>query len=57
MITFTHDELLMLRWLVDVHGTGSLEADRRSFILMKLDKMLAEDGQRLVLHSAMCLRH
>lgn len=57
MISFTHDELLKLRWLVSVHGPDTLESDSMKFIILKIDRMIAEDGQKLVIHNTSCLRH
>ena len=45
-LTFTHDDLLILRWCV-FDAKDSLPADQRKFLLMKLDKMLAEDDEHL----------
>ena len=56
MIAFTHEELLQLRWLV-FDASGTLEPDKRAFLLLKLDKMIADDGQRLIMHNAACLKH
>ena len=43
MITFTHDEKLLLRWLVAV-ADGVLDMSDRDMLLMKLDRALKEDG-------------
>ena len=50
-MTFTHEELLLLKWLVQ-DAEDKLSKDHRSFLLVKLDKMLAEDGERLVVVTA-----
>lgn len=47
-ITFTHEEKLLLRILV-YQSPDKLLPDQRSFLMMKLDKMLQEDGERLVI--------
>ena len=43
MITFTHEEKLLLRWLV-ADAEGRIEMSDRDTMLMKLDRMLKEDG-------------
>ena len=43
MITFTHTEKLLLRWLV-ARAEGDLEMSDRDMLLMKLDRALKEDG-------------
>ena len=43
MITFTHDEKLLLRWLV-ARADGDLEMSDRDMLLLKLDRALKEDG-------------
>ena len=51
MITFTHEEKLLLKWSLeqtkDLHDPESFK-----FLMMKLDKMLAEGGERLVVVTA-----
>ena len=43
MITFTHTEKLLLRWLV-ARAEGEIEMSDRDMLLLKLDKALKEDG-------------
>ena len=43
MITFTHEEKLLLRWLV-ASADGCLDMSDRDTLLMKLDRMLKDDG-------------
>ena len=43
MITFTHTEKLLLRWLV-ASADGALDMSDRDMLLMKLDRALKEDG-------------
>lgn len=48
-LTFTHEELLNLKWLVE--NTDMLTDDMQQMLSLKLTKMLAGDGERLVLVS------
>ncbi len=43
MITFTHEEKLLLRWLV-AESESRMDKSDKDTLLMKLDKMLQEDG-------------
>ena len=43
MISFSHDELLHLKWLVE---TGEIPDDIKVVLRMKIDKLLAEDGMK-----------
>ena len=56
MMTFTHEELLLLKWLVQ-DAEDKLSKDHRSFLLVKLDKMLAEDGERHIVVKTPSFRH
>lgn len=47
--TFTHEELLNLKWLVE--NTDMLTDDMQQMLSLKLTKMLAGDGERLVVVS------
>ena len=49
MITFTHDENLILRWLV-FDAKDKIPADKRAFLLAKIDHALAQDGEMLRIH-------
>lgn len=55
-MTFTHEELLLLRWLV-FDAKDKLPKDQRSFLLVKLDKMLADDGLRFEIAKTPSFRH
>ena len=46
--TFTNEDLLVLRWCV-FDAKDSLPVDQRKWLLEKIDKMLDEEGQRLVI--------
>ena len=46
-ITFTHEEKLKHKWLVD--NTEYLSDDDKQIISLKLKKLLEQDGERLVL--------
>ena len=48
-LTFTHEELLNLKWLVE--NTDMLTDDMQQMLSLKLTKMLAWDGERLVVVS------
>ena len=56
MITFTHEELLLLKWLVQ-DAEDKISKDHRSFLLVKLDKMLAEDGLKFEIAKTPSFRH
>ena len=45
-ITFTHDQLLNLQWLVDAHKDELVPGDGAD-LLFKIRVMLKEDGQEL----------
>lgn len=51
-ITFTHEQLLLLRWVV-FDAKDKLSPEHRKELLFKLDKMLEGDGERLVVVSCM----
>lgn len=50
MITFTHEEKLLLKWSLE-QTKSSHDPESYKFLMLKLDKMLADDGERLVLVS------
>jgi len=47
MIVLTHEQKIVLRWLVHAHK-DELTAEEYVPLLDKLDRMIADDGVRLV---------
>lgn len=48
MIILTHEQKIVLRWLVHAHK-DELTAEEYVPLLDKLDRMIADDGVRLVM--------
>jgi len=48
MIIFTHEEKLLLKWSLE-QTKSSHDPESFKFLMLKLDKMLLEDGTWLVL--------
>ena len=53
--TFTHEELLNLKWLVE--NTDMLTDDMQQMLSLKLTKMLAEDGLKFEIAKTPSFRH
>ena len=51
-LVFTHDDLLIIRWCV-FDAKNSLPADKRTFLLIKIDQMLADDDEQLRMEKIM----